>query len=74
MWNKWPHGYNLNIKGLGPLLLDKKIFKVFPLYEKQVTPGEGRGHIWIQGYNLNNLGRGRLDDATYQISFRQEEF
>ena len=45
----------------GPLLLDKKIFKDFSLYEsiKNKLP---------QGYNLNNLGRGSLDDATYQIS------
>ena len=27
-----------------------------------------RGHFWPKGYNLNNLGRGLLDEATYQIS------
>ena len=26
------------------------------------------GHFWQQGYNLNNLGRGQLDEATYQVS------
>ena len=30
------------------------------------TPGQG--HFWPQGYNLNKLGRGALDKATYQIS------
>ena len=39
----------------------------------------GRSHFWPQGYNLNNLGRGRLDKAVYQIAnepsgFRQEAF
>ena len=24
----------------------------------------GRGHFWPQGYNLNNLARGPLDEAT----------
>ena len=35
-------------------------------------------HFWPQGHNLNKIGRGPLDDATYQISrpcgFRQEDF
>ena len=30
---------------------------------KLVTPG--RGQFWPQGHNLNNLGRGPLDDAIY---------
>ena len=41
----------------------------FPIYVKQVT--HRVGSFWPQGYNLNKLGRGPLDDATYQISFRQ---
>ena len=28
----------------------------------------GRGHFWLQGNNLNNLGRGPLGEAMYQIS------
>jgi len=32
---------------------------------KIVTPG--RGQFWPQGHNLNNFGRGPLDDAIYQI-------
>jgi len=27
----------------------------------------GRGQFWPQGHNLNNFGRGRLNDAIYQI-------
>ena len=27
-----------------------------------------RGYFWPQGNNLNNFGRGPLDEATYQIS------
>ena len=44
-----------------------------------VTPG-ARQH-YLQGQNLNKLGRGQLGDATYQISrflrpygLRQEDF
>ena len=36
------------------------------VYVKLVAPG--RGHFWPKGHNLNNLGRGLLDKATYQIS------
>jgi len=32
---------------------------------KIVTPG--RGQFWPQEHNLNNFGRGPLDDAIYQI-------
>ena len=28
----------------------------------------GHGHFWPLGYNLNNLARGPLDEAAYQIS------
>ena len=28
----------------------------------------GRGHFWSLGNNLNELGKGPLGDATYQIS------
>ena len=36
--------------------------------------------VWPHGHNLNKLGRGLLDDATYQYQgalpsgFRQEDF
>ena len=32
---------------------------------KIATPGQGQ--FWPQGHNLNNFGRGPLDDAIYQI-------
>ena len=32
---------------------------------KIMTPA--RGQFWPQGHNLNNFGRGPLDDAIYQI-------
>ena len=43
-------------------------FMFFPIkaYVKPVTPGGS--HFWPQGYNLNNFGRGLLDDTTYQIA------
>ena len=79
----WPKGYNLNNLGSGPLdeatyqiskdlgilVTVKKIFKGFPYVSlcKTLWP-LGWGQFWPQGYNLNNLGRGTLDEATYQIS------
>jgi len=33
---------------------------------KIVTP-PGQGQFWTQGHNLNNFGRGPLDDVIYQI-------
>ena len=36
-------------------------------YKKQVTP-PGQGHFWPRVFSLNNLGRGPLDKAIYQIS------
>ena len=60
-------GYNLN--NLDKNLQDKKFFLSVYLYEyyvKQVSPG--LGHFGPQGYNLNNLGRGPLNEITYQIS------
>ena len=37
-------------------------------YVKPVTPR--RDHFWPKGYNFNKLGRGSLDDTTYQNSKR----
>ena len=46
---------------------DKKIFSCFPYISlcKRCDPRVGPGH------DLNKLGRGLLDDATYQISMLQ---
>ena len=41
------------------------MFLPIKAYVKPVNPG---GHFWPQGYNLNKLGRGLLDDTTYQKS------
>ena len=30
--------------------------------------GDSLGVFWPQGHNLDTIGRGLLDDATYQIS------
>ena len=67
----WPQGYNLkklgrgllgcyipNIKALGILVPDKKIFSCFLsiAFVNYVTPGAG--HFWPQGHNFNKCGRG----------------
>ena len=51
-----------NIKALGLVVLDKKIFSRCP-YISHCKIVDPRG-----GYNLEKLGRGPLGDATYQIS------
>ena len=58
-----------NIKALHFLVSEKKNFKVFLLcsYVSNLWP-PGRGQFWPQGHHMNNLGRGPLGDATYQIS------
>ena len=72
----WPQGYYLNIlgkgslgdiKALGPVISDKKVFSRLYKLCKTFDPRGGQ-HFWPQGYNLNKLGRGPLGDATYQIS------
>ena len=35
------------------------------VYVNMLSPGQG--HFWPKGYNLNNLGRGPLNEATYQV-------
>ena len=51
------------------LLSDKKNFKIFPYKGLCKTNDPTCGAIFDpQGYNLNNFGRGSLDEATYQIS------
>ena len=48
----------------------REVFSCFPYqalkFVKHVTPG--LAHFWPQEHNLNKLGRGPLDDASYQIS------
>ena len=45
------------------------LFKFFPYTILcETSDPQGRGHFLPHGYNLNNLGRGPLDDATYPIS------
>ena len=55
---------------------DFSMFLPIKAYVKPVTPEAGP--FWPQGYNFNKLGRGSLDDTTYQSSrpcgFRQEDF
>ena len=57
-----------NMKALGLIVSEKKIFKVFSYINlcKTCDP-PGRGHFWPWGHDLNKLGRGPLGDATYQI-------
>ena len=54
--------------GSRPCGFRQDFFQVFPLeaYVKHVTPRVMP--FWPQGHYLNKLGRGPLDDATYQIS------
>ena len=78
----WPQGYHMNRIDIGPniifqgqmikallLVSEKKNFKVFLLcsYVSNLWP-PGRGPIWPQGHHMNNLIRGLLGDATYEIS------
>ena len=47
----------------------KSFFVVFfPVwvYVKQLTLGQRQ--FWPQGYNVNNLGKGPLDEIKYQMS------
>ena len=78
----WPQGHNLNnLDNVHQVMVCTKyqdsmpygfrqedFFMLFTIlaYVKHVTPGWG--HFWPQGHYLNNVGRGLLVDATYQIS------
>ena len=56
-------------QGTSPCCYRQEDFFMFlPIkaYVKPVTPVAGL--FLPQGYNLNKLGRGSLDDTTYQIS------
>ena len=75
----WPQEHNLNklgsptgdaknqISNFLALSFQKRFFHVFPIkaYVKHVTTRAGP--FWPQGHDLTKLGRGPLDDATYQI-------
>ena len=39
----------------------------FPYINQSKIVPPGRGQFWPQGHNLNNFGRGSLDDALFQI-------
>ena len=52
------------MKALGLVVSDKKIFSWFPYSSLFKTCKPWGKSIWPQGYNLNKLGRGSLDDAT----------
>ena len=47
------------------LISNKKIFFMFSQYK--LCDPRGVPMLWPQGHNLNEIGRGLLDDATYQI-------
>ena len=49
-------------------MVSNKKFQGFPYIKLSKTSGPWDGAIWPKGYNLNNLGRSLLDEATYQIS------
>ena len=78
----WPQGYNLNklsISSLGDASYQisrlkalwfqtRRFFSFFSLYKHMYTIRPQVGTFWLQGHNLNKLGRCPLGDATYQIS------
>ena len=43
------------------------VFMFFPIKACAKHGTLGAGHFWQQGYNLNNLGRGLLGDASYKL-------
>ena len=78
----WPQRHHMDKLGRGPQ--GDGIYQISNLYAFQfqrrrilkfsfsvpmfqlVTPG--RGQFWPLGHHMNKLGRGPLEDATYQIS------
>ena len=48
----------------------RRLSHVFPIDISlcETCDPRGRPILWPQGHYLNKLGRGSLDDATYQIS------
>ena len=45
----------------------QEVFFVLVLYQPLYVKCD-RGHFWPQEHNLNKLGRGPLDDISYQIA------
>ena len=63
----WGSMWNLAL--FDPVVSEKKMFKVFSLYESMKKKWPlWSGHFWPQGFNLNNLGRSSHDKATHYIS------
>ena len=77
----WPQGNNLNNPGRGPVgeavyqmskaqafwFQIRRFLKVFSICLCKICQPKGGAIFWPQG-NLNNLGRGPLGEAMYQIS------
>jgi len=45
--------------------IEKKPFEIFLKYINVKLWPPGRGQFWPQEHNLNNFGKGPLDDAIY---------
>ena len=58
----------LQLKYQGLVVSEKKIFSCFPCISQCKTCDTQGGPIFGNGHNLNKLGRGPQDDATYHIS------
>ena len=66
--------YIPNIKALGPVVTDKKIFSIFSYISLcKICDPLGWGNFWPQGHNLNKLGRGPLDDAIKALGHAVSE-
>ena len=57
-----------NIKALGLPVSMKKNFEIFFLCSYVPTCDPWGGPVLPQGHHMNKLGRGPLEDATYQKS------
>ena len=55
-------------QGSSPCGFRQDFFSCLPNISLCKTCGPWSGPFLAQGHNLNKLGRGPLDDATYQIS------
>jgi len=54
-------------KSFAVFLIPYRISYFIILYINVKLWPPGRGQFWPKGHNLNNFGRGPLDDALYQI-------
>ena len=56
-------------QGSGPCGFKEEDFFMFSSYRPMLNMcSPGWANFWPQGHNLNKLGRGPLDDTTYEIS------